>query len=227
MNEKQRKNEKTVSSRAWSSALIFMVVVLSFSITMDFVKDIKTNKNDYEIRYESSEEVNEDSDKKDLVDIATQNEPKDTDKQHKLYRLYRNDTYCKDIDINNYSYVDNNGKTDYKYCALTEDVNAHTSTLLLTAMMILVILIAKDSADKTPFTQTNVKRIKAISILQLLFAVLPGMISFTMTMVRFSNSHGSFNIKWMYLLIISAITALIANVFQYGVKLQEDSDSIA
>ncbi|HAV90444.1 MAG TPA: hypothetical protein DCW44_04125, partial [Eubacterium sp.] len=64
--------------------------MLSFSITMDFVKDIKTNKNNYEIRYESSEEVNEDSDKKDLVDIATQNESKDTNKQQKLYRLYRN-----------------------------------------------------------------------------------------------------------------------------------------
>ena len=203
---KEKKNKKTLNNRAWTTALIYMVVMLSFFSIKDFVKNVIADKSDYEIRYESDE---------------------DTKKEQKLYRLYINDIYCKDVDINNYSYIDPSGNTDYKYCALTEDANALTSTLLLTAMMVLVVFIAKESVEKTPFTHANVKRIKTIAILQLLFAVLPGMVTFVMTMARFLSCHGSFNIKWLYLFIISAITALIANVFQYGVKLQEDSDSIA
>mgnify|MGYP006988871114 CR=1 FL=1 len=63
--------------------------------------------------------------------------------------------------------------------------------------------------------------------LQLLFAVLPGMVSFVMTFLKFSYYQSDFSIKWFYILIISFVTALISNVFQYGVRLQEDSDSIA
>lgn len=233
MKEKQKKNKKPISNRAWSAALICMVVMISFSNIKNLIKNITTDKSDYKIRYETSDEQYGDSDKKDLVDIATEDkgnskeEKNETNNQQKLYCLYINDIYCKDVDINNYSYVDSNGNTDYKYCALTEDANNLTCTLLLMAMITLIILIAKDSFEKTPFTHANVNRIKAIAILQLLFAALPGMVTFVMTMARFLNCHGTFNIRWFYPFIISVITALIANVFQYGVKLQEDSDSIA
>ncbi|MBR1773527.1 MAG: DUF2975 domain-containing protein [Eubacterium sp.] len=211
--------EKKITKRTFLTvAAIWMVAILSFFMAKDFISNLITDKNQYEVRYEVEKTLSETTDNDSKQDIA---------EVQKLYRLYKNGEYMKDIDINKYSYVDDNGNTDYKYCALIEDTHALISTLLLAAMIVLGVLVARESSDKTPFTVSNVNKIKAISILQLLYAVLPGMVSCLMSFFKFSYYNGDFGIRWFYMLIISFVTALIANVFQYGVRLQEDSDSIA
>ncbi len=213
------KEKNTITKKTFlTEAAILMAAILAFFMTKDFISNLVTDKNQYEVRYEVEET---------LSDTSDDDSNRDTGETQKLYRLYKNGEYIKDIDINKYSYVDDNGNTDYKYCALIEDAHALISTLLLAAMIVLGVLIVRESSDKTPFTKSNVNRIKAISILQLLYAVLPGMVSCVMTFFKFSYYNGGFDIRWFYMLIISFVTALIANVFQYGVRLQEDSDSIA
>ncbi|MCR4839942.1 MAG: DUF2975 domain-containing protein [Lachnospiraceae bacterium] len=192
-------------SRLWMLALIYTLVMLTFFAMKDFIKNVRTGSNRYEIRYETEKTLSD---------------------EQMIYRLYINDEYVKDVDINKYSYVDENGKTDYKYCALIENANSLTSTLLLAIMFVIVVFIVKDSISSTPFTKKNVNRIRLLSALQISFAVFPGAVSMMVCFFRFNYYSADFTIRSFYPLIIAFITGLISTVFDIGVKLQEDSDSI-
>ena len=61
--------------------------------------------------------------------------------------------------------LDENGRTDYKYCVLMEDASRLAYIFILCSMLLLVLLIVKDSLEKTPFTRKNIRIVKAISIL--------------------------------------------------------------
>jgi hypothetical protein len=66
-----------------------------------------------------------------------------------------------------------------------------------------------------------------ISVLQLLLAVLPGTVRMLMSFFRFNYYSSSFDITSWYMFVIAAVIALIAFIFQKGLDLQEDVDSIA
>ena len=93
-------------------------------------------------------------------------------------------------------------------------------------MLLIVIFIAKDSMNATPFTMKNINRVKAISLLQLLLGVLPGAVRMLMSFFRFSYYSSTFDISSWYMFAIAAVIAMIAFIFQKGLDLQEDVNSI-
>ena len=72
-----------------------------------------------------------------------------------------------------------------------------------------------------------VKRIRIIGILQLLLAIVPGMLAFVMKFIKFTYISTTLTLHDFYMFLIAFIIMMIAQIFDYGVKLQEDSDSIA
>ena len=202
-NAVEKKRRKILNA---SNAFIFMLVMIVFFALQNLVSDIMTDSSAYEVRFEEDET------------FATHG---------KLYRLYVGDKEYGEIDYNRYNITDDNGNTDYKYCTLIEDAARPTYTLILSAMLLIVVNIARDSAESTPFTQQNINRVKKIALLQLLLAFLPGMVRMVMSFIRFNYYHSTFDITSWYLFAISAVIAMIAYIFQRGLALQEDVDSIA
>lgn len=182
------------------------VIALLLTMTKDFIM-ISVSKNDtYEMRYEAEETL---------------------ENGQTVYRLYKNGECVGNVDYNKYYLVDDDGNTDFKYCALIDSANELAYAIILCVIILLVISIIRSTTENTPFTVANVKRIRAISLLQLSLAIVPGMVTFVMTLVKFGYVSGRFSFGEFYMFIIAFVIAMIAQVFDYGVKLQEDSDSIA
>ncbi len=195
--------------RKWlnvSNAFVFMLAMIVFFTLESLITDAMTPADAFEVRFENESTV---------------------ENAGTFYRLYVDGQYYGDVDHNRYGILDDEGNTDYKFCTVIEDVSKLTYTLLLSVMLLIVILIARDSADSTPFTKKNINRVKMISVLQLLLAVLPGTVRMLMSFFRFNYYSSSFDITSWYMFVIAAVIALIAFIFQKGLDLQEDVDSIA
>nr|MCR5442014.1 DUF2975 domain-containing protein [Lachnospiraceae bacterium] len=195
--------------RKWfnvSNAFVFMLAMIVFFTLESLITDAMTPADAFEVRFENESTV---------------------ENAGTFYRLYVDGQYYGDVDHNRYGILDDEGNTDYKFCTVIEDVSKLTYTLLLSVMLLIVIHIARDSADSTPFTKKNIDRVKMISVLQLLLAVLPGTVRMLMSFFRFNYYSSSFDITSWYMFVISAVIAMIAFIFQKGLDLQEDVDSIA
>ena len=144
-----------------------------------------------------------------------------------VWALFKDGEYYKDVDYNEYCALDSEGNTDYGYCLLTNNVKGLIYAVILCSMMVLGMLIAYNAEQGTPFTKKNVNMIRAIGFLQLALTVLPGMAGFVMRFIRFDYVSSGFSMNSVYMFLIACVIMLIAQVFDYGVKLQEDSDSIA
>lgn len=184
--------------------MVWAIVFFSIIKVSDYVKLVSSKSSSYQVKYEKEETLNN---------------------NQKVYRLYKDNIEYGDIDINKYSLVDDKGNTDYKYCYLMDITEETVGILFIAIIYILVILMVRNS-NNGPFNKKNCNYLRIISIMMLCFAVVPGMVRFVMSIVRFSYVSGSFDIKLIYMLLVSCAIAVIAQVFDYGVKLQEDSDSI-
>lgn len=205
----RNQNKSHASLRRTDCLLTFLsvlLVIIALFTLNDLIHDIRLDQSAYELRFEHDEAFPHSGD---------------------LYRLYVEGDHRADVDYNRYSLTDENGNTDYRYCALIEDASRLTYTLILCAMLYLVIMIARNSLGTSPFTRENIKLVKAISILQLLLAILPGSARLILTLTRFDYYHSTFDISSLYLLAIAFVIAALAFIFEKGLVLQEDVDSIA
>ena len=187
---------------AFSTSVIIMIV-LSLA---DLINDIRTDASAFELRYEAD----------------------DTYPQAgKTYRLYIDGESRGNVDQNEYCLVDQNGKTDYKYCLLMDDASRFTYFIILSAMIYIVLIIAKEALETTPFTRKNIRLVKVIALLQLLLSVLPGAVKSVMSFLKFDYSSTTLDEKWLFMMIIAFVIGAIACIFEKGLNLQEDVDSIA
>ena len=208
MKNSKKKNPETIrrNRQLLINALSTCVIVIILFTIFDFAKDIMTDASAYELRYEESE-------------IYPQ--------EGKQYTMYVDGRFYGRVDHNKFCLQDEDGNTDYRYCVLMEDATRFTYVLIFAAMMFCVLGIARESVETTPFTAHNIKLVKVISIFQLSLCVLPGLVRSLMSFLRFNYSSSTFDEKSIYMLVIGAIIAMIAVVFERGLTLQEDMDSIA
>ena len=186
---------------AFSTAVILMIL---FSLR-DLIEDVRTDASAFEIRYEADETFPQTG---------------------KIYTLYADGEYWGEIDQNRFCLLDENGHTDYKYCVLMEDASRFCYITILCIMLCPVLLTAKDSLEKTPFTRKNIRMVKATAVLQLLPGIIPGAVRDVMSMVKFDYSSALPDEKWFYMVVIPFVIGSIACVFEKGPDLQEDVDSI-
>lgn len=185
-------------------AYFFALLVLFCGI--DFVKAAISKNNSYDIQYEQEETVGN---------------------GQMVYRLYIDGELYGDADYELYSLLDENGSVDYRWCFLIERAKGLSYAVILTFMLLFVIMIITSTKSRTPFTPQNVKRIRIIGFLQFALAFVPGYVVLIMKMIRFQyvSLHPSLN--WLYMVIIGFVILMLAQVFEYGVRLQEDNDLIA
>lgn len=195
----RRKRLRIVSG--FTTVVLLMIL---FSL-QSLIEDVRIDASAFEISYEANETFPQ---------------------AGNTYTLYADGEYWGEIDQNRFCMIDENGQTDYKYCVLMEDASRLAYIIILCSMLLLVLLIVKDSLEKTPFTRKNIRIVKAISILQLLLGIIPGTVRTVMSQLRFGYSSDLLDEKWVYMIIIAFIIGSIAYVFEKGLDLQEDVDSI-
>ena len=189
-----------------STFAAYVIVLLLMFQTRDFIGAIFAKDDSYEIRYE---------------------EPIGVTNQQKIYMLYKNGQYVEDADLNRLCLLDDQGNTDIRYCVLIKEARRLSYSIILGAMMLVVILIANSASNGTPFTHKNAMRIRIIGGLQFALAVVPGLVAFLMNFFRFQYANLSLTLNGFYMFIIGFAIMVLAQVFDYGVKLQEYMDSIA
>ncbi|MBE5861917.1 MAG: DUF2975 domain-containing protein [Lachnospiraceae bacterium] len=191
--------------RIMQSLTFFLVMIMMFSL-QDFFRDLTSKDATYEIRYEMPFGV--------------------TNGQH-VYELFKNGEHVCDVDYNEFNLLDENGNQDIWYCLMIQDVRNLCYMVILSIMLIIVIIIVNDTIDGSPFNRPNVKRIRLIGALQIALAVVPGLVTIVMKFFKFEYASIQFQWTGFYMFIIAFAIMMLAQVFDYGVKLQEDVDSIA
>lgn len=203
MDQKTKKRQKLIRFSTFVASVI--TILLLFQIR-DFIEAAISKENDYEIRYE---------------------EPIGVTNHQKVYRLYKNGEQMDDIDYNQYTLLDEKGNMDLRYCALMNEARNLAYSLILGVMMIFVILIANNAYQGTPFTHQNANFIRVIGGLQFALAIVPGLVVFLMNFFKFEYANLSLEWNGFYMFVIGFAIMVLAQVFDYGVRLQEDVDSIA
>ena len=203
MEAKTKKRAKFIRI---SSVVAYVIIMILFFRVVDFVEAVVSSQDDYEIRYE---------------------EPVGVNNHQMVYQLYKNDQYMGDVDYNRYTLLDEDGNMDIKYCVLMSEAKKLSYALILGTMMVFVILIAGSATEGTPFTRRNANYIRVIGALQFALAIVPGLVTFLMNFFRFEYANITVDWSGFYMFIIGFAIMVLAQVFDYGVKLQEDVDSIA
>ena len=189
------------------TGLATVIIILLLFQAEDFVKALIAKSDSYEIRYELA------------MDTVTNGQ--------QVYKLYKNGEYMADVDPNQYERLDDNGNMDVRYCVLMEEAKRLTYSIILGAMMLVVMVIVGSTGMGSPFTHSNAKRIRLIGALQFALAIVPGLVTFLMSFFKFEYAYLPFTLNGFYMLVVGFAIMVIAQVFDYGVKLQEDVDLIA
>ena len=205
MKNNAKNTDRKGTFRYLSMLFLYFLVMLLFFCAKDFVKEIINHDSTYEIRYEAIEELSN---------------------GQKIYQLYKNGEYYYDVDINEFTLLDEDGNGDLWYCALIRSANRLTYAIIFAGMLYFVVRILNDM-DTTPFTIKNTKRIKAIAFLQLCLSIIPELVTFVMKMIKFNYIHSAFSITSLYNIMIYGVIVIIAKVFERGVMLQQENDLIA
>lgn len=187
-------------------AYIF-IALLGFH-TKDFFTAIIKDQDSYELRFQQP--VNAED-----------------EKAPKVWQLYRNGEFLEFVSPNDYILQDKNGNIDLKYSAVIYEAKGLIYSAILTAMLVLVLVIAASCKEHTPFTRSNAKRIKAIAILQFSLAIVPGLFESIMKLAKYDYTLSPPHMESLYMLIIGFAILMIGKVFDRGVSLQEENDLIA
>ena len=201
-----KKSKKSLFFQQVCSAIALAIILLLLFQAKDFIVAAVSGNDSFDVR---------------LVE-------EDTLKNgQQVYRLFKNNEDYGDVDYNLYSLLDENGNTDYRYCHLIQSARSLAFCVILGAMMLVVIVMVMSASKGTPFTHKNANRIRLIGVLQFGLAIVPGLVKFVMTFVRFDYVSTPLTMEGFFMFVIGFAIMVIAQVFDYGVKLQEDIDSIA
>ena len=201
-----KKSQKHLVFQQVCAIIAVAIILLLLFQAKDFVVAAVSGNDSYDVRLEEAGKL---------------------ENHQKVYQLFKNGEYYGDVDYNLYSLLDENGNTDYQYCHLISSARSLAFSVILGAMMLVVIVIVVSTSKGTPFTHKNANRIRLIGVLQFGLAIVPGLVKFLMTFFRFDYVSTPLTMEGFYMFVIGFAIMVIAQVFDHGVKLQEDIDSIA
>jgi len=201
-----KKSKKHLVFQQVCAIIAVAIILLLLFQAKDFVVAAVSGDDSYDVRLEEAGKL---------------------ENHQKVYQLFKNGEYYGDVDYNLYSLLDENGNTDYQYCHLISSARSLAFSVILGAMMLVVIVIVVSTSKGTPFTHKNANRIRLIGVLQFGLAIVPGLVKFLMTFFRFDYVSTPLTMEGFYMFVIGFAIMVIAQVFDHGVRLQEDIDSIA
>ncbi|MCR5154609.1 MAG: DUF2975 domain-containing protein [Lachnospiraceae bacterium] len=205
-NAAEKKKDRKSAKVYFAEFLSFVLVMIVVLKAVDVVRLICVDESEYEIKYEKLE---------------------DYPQAGQVYNLYIKGENKTQVDRNEYALLDKNGNTDYKYCHIMRVTNKFLYTALICAMLYLVIKIYMISCSGNPFTAGNIKLVRAICKLQIAVAFVPEIVRKTMSLIKFNYIYSVMEMERIYMIGIAIIICGIGYIFEKGLALKEDMDTIA
>lgn len=144
------------------------------------------------------------------------------------YCLYIDGKKSDSIDYNDYALYTFDGETNYKAATIINKIQNICNLIIVDIILILLFrLFTVVKNGKTPFVKTSVTFLRAIACFCIALAVLSPIIGFCARFITFGYAVGSLETINFYIIITGCVFLMIAEIFNYGIILQEDSDSIA
>jgi len=154
----------------------------------------------------------------------------------KLDKVMNREDYCLFIDgenhtmvdYNEYGNIDESGNTNEKMCLIIDSTgNAVSSIMMAVLFLIAYFMMQNIVKEGKPFSRKNIKRLRIMSIIIMLAALIPGSVKLLMTFAVFLNVTVQFSQISFLVLVLGVLLGVISEVFRYGYELQEDLDQIA
>ncbi len=133
------------------------------------------------------------------------------------------------VPIEPYDYTTRpDGKTVYKeHLMIDQGVELGKDVIVLAILVLLFVMSCGYSKGKSPFNMRSVIFLRIIAVLTLCLAIVPEWIG---TNIRASLTGGAateIDTVEFYMMALALAVGMIAEIFRYGIAVQEDSDSIA
>ncbi len=142
--------------------------------------------------------------------------------------LYIDEEWNRTVFTNYYLLETEDGVRDYRAVAMVETCRNAVQCTLIAVITVLVYFLFRDCKKmRTPFTRKSVRLLWGIAGLIMAVTLLPELVSMIMTMCIFSYARFEFTPSDFCIVLLGGVFGMIAEVFKYGIALQEDSDSIA
>ncbi|HPE38662.1 MAG TPA: hypothetical protein PK567_04140 [Bacillota bacterium] len=149
------------------------------------------------------------------------------DNGQKYYNLYIDGKSRGPVDYDDYFSLNEDGETNFKDSYIAETVHDVSSNLCYIAIMVTVVWLLLDlSKGRTPFSKRTVIMIRVMAFIEGLLAVIPGFGEFVTRFVSFSYVDATISMVPIHTIGLAGVFLCVAEIINYGIKLQEDSDSI-
>lgn len=162
------------------------------------------------------------------TDFVVKKESTELGYHSKEYVLYIDGENLGVVDYNRYMRLDEAGKTNVKANVMMDEVKASIRKLIMGAtfccLMAILYLVQK---GETPFNKKNINYLRVLSILIVLLPFSSFVIDVIGSMYYFSYLSGELGSMNVYLVCLGLVFGILAEIFQYGTRLQEDMDQIA
>ncbi|SEW34128.1 DUF2975 domain-containing protein [[Clostridium] fimetarium] len=154
--------------------------------------------------------------------------PTDTVNNTNNYYLYIEGEKYWTVDYNNYSRLDDTGKTNAKANLIMDNVNEVLKSIIIEIIFIfLYIMLSRVKKGLTPFSVDNVSILRIIAFLSFFLALLPVGVNMVGSMIAFQYATIYYSPLNFYIIAIGVVFGIISEIFKYGCELQEDMNQIA
>ena len=206
MNENLKKLEKSINLD--TIMILIFAILLSFSTIANIISIVKYACKD-----------------KSAFEVVLQ----DTDVNHSQeYCLFIDGEEYGTIDYNEYAIYTFDGENDYKTATILDRFRYACDGFLLSAIMLLLFCFFLTAQKKQgPFIRQSVTILRVIGGLCVALALISPLVTLIVRLVTYGYANGSITPQNFFVFLIGLIFFMIAELFKYGVALQEDSNLIA
>ncbi len=120
------------------------------------------------------------------------------------------------------------GKTVYKeHLMIDQGVELGKDLIILAILVLLFAMSCGYSKGKSPFNMRSVIFLRIIAVLTLCLALVPEWVGMKIHASLTGSAVTEIDTVEFYMMALALAVGMIAEIFRYGIAVQEDSDSIA
>lgn len=131
--------------------------------------------------------------------------------------------------IDSYEFMPNpKGEPVHKeHLMIDEGIELGKDVIILAILVLLFVMSCGYSKGISPFNMRSVNFLRIIAILTLCLALVPEWVGMKIRAAMTGSAATNIDTVEFYMMALALAVGMIAEIFRYGIAVQEDSDSIA
>ncbi len=131
--------------------------------------------------------------------------------------------------IDSYEYMPNpkGEPVNKEHLMIDQGVELGKDVIILAILVLLFVMSCSYSKGKSPFNMRSVIFLRIIAVLTLCLALVPEWLGMKIRASMTGSAATEIDTVEFYMMALALAVGMIAEIFRYGIAVQEDSDSIA